>query len=157
MALIPKHEVTTPAPRKGNKKPPQPAVAAVAAAPDPNLGLGDVAVALNRIAGLYANHQRRMDMGENGLSISTSSFDDPVKVQLESGDNPVKLTFADNIEDDAMDRLITAFERIADSIAKLAGLNRPRLESWHEQDEYEPRYKGVACDGGAPGPKTKAS
>ena len=52
-----------------------------------------------------------------------------------------------------MDRLVTAVERIADSIAKLAGLSRPRLESWHEQDEYEPRYKDIAVDSGAPGPK----
>jgi len=47
-------------------------------------------------------------------------------------------------------------ERIADSVAKLAGLTRPRLESWHEQDAYEPRYKDAACDGGAPGPKQAA-
>jgi hypothetical protein len=53
-----------------------------------------------------------------------------------------------------MDRLVTAFERIADSVAKLAGLTRPRLESWHEQDQYEPRSKNIAVDGGAPGPKT---
>lgn len=68
--------------------------------------------------------------------------------------NPIKLTLADNDEDDTINRLVTAFERIADSVAKLAGLSRPRLESWHEQDEYEPRYKDSACDGGAPGPKT---
>ena len=53
-----------------------------------------------------------------------------------------------------MGRLVAAFERIADSVAKLAGLNRPRLESWHEQCEYEPRYKDIACDGGAAGPET---
>ena len=35
-----------------------------------------------------------------------------------------------------MDRFITAVERIADSLARLAGLSRPRLEAWHEQDEY---------------------
>jgi hypothetical protein len=69
------------------------------------------------------------------------------------GADPVKITLADDDYSDTMGRLLTAFERIADSIAKLAGLNRPRLESWHEQDEYEPRYKDVACDGGAPGPK----
>lgn len=49
--------------------------------------------------------------------------------------------------------MVTAFERIADSVARLAGLPRPRLESWHEQDVYEPRYKDVSVDGGAPGPK----
>jgi hypothetical protein len=67
--------------------------------------------------------------------------------------NPIKLTLADNDFDDTMNRLVTAFERIADSVAKLAGLNRPRLESWHEQDAYVPRYKDIAVDGGAPVPK----
>ena len=66
---------------------------------------------------------------------------------------PIKLTLAENDNDDTMGRFVTALERIADSVAKLAGLTRPRLESWHEQEEYEPRYKDVACDGGGPGPK----
>jgi hypothetical protein len=52
-----------------------------------------------------------------------------------------------------MGRWVTAIERIADAVAKLAGLSRPRLESWHEQDEYEPRHKDIAVEGGAPGPK----
>ena len=68
--------------------------------------------------------------------------------------NPVKLALSDGDGNDMMDRLVTALERIADSIAKLAGLSRPRLESWHEQCEYEPRHKDVACDGGAPGPES---
>jgi len=74
---------------------------------------------------------------------------------LYTGDGclPVKVTLAENINDDTMDRFVTAVERIADSLARLAGLNRPRLESWHEQEEYEPRYKSIACDGGSPGPK----
>src|SRR3974377_1572923 len=62
------------------------------------------------------------------------------------GTNPVKLTLADNEEEDAMDRFLSAFERIADSLAKLAGLSRPRLERWYEQEEYEPPYKSIACD-----------
>lgn len=67
---------------------------------------------------------------------------------------PVKLTLviSDDDEYDTLSRLVTAFERIADSVAKLAGLSRPRLEEWHEQDNYEPRYRDSACDGGAPGP-----
>ena len=47
---------------------------------------------------------------------------------------PVKLTLADNDEDDTMGDSVTALQRIADSVARLAGLSRPRLESWHEQD-----------------------
>jgi hypothetical protein len=70
---------------------------------------------------------------------------------------PVKLTLADNDDDDTMNDLVTALQRIADAVAKLAGLSRPRLESWHEQDTYEPRYKDTACDGGAPGPKKDAA
>ena len=79
-----------------------------------------------------------------GLVHGQNRYSSPVQITLASND-------ADN--DDTMDRLVTAFERIADSVAKLAGLSRPRLESWHEQDEYEPRYKAIAVDGGAPGPK----
>jgi hypothetical protein len=66
---------------------------------------------------------------------------------------PVRLALAESDGSDMTDRFVTALERIADSVAKLAGLTRPRLESWHEQDEYEPRFKDIAVDGGAPGPK----
>lgn len=47
---------------------------------------------------------------------------------LYTGDGclPVKVTLAENINDDTMDRFVTALERIADSLARLAGLNRPR-------------------------------
>lgn len=70
--------------------------------------------------------------------------------------SPVKLSLCDSDGFDFTDRLVDAVERIADSIARLAGLARPRLESWHEQDMYEPRFKDIAVDGGAPGPKTAA-
>jgi hypothetical protein len=86
----------------------------------------------------------RLTSDETSFSLSTAH-----------NTNPVKITLADCDETDTMDRLVLAFERIADSVAKLAGLNRPRLESWHEQDEYVPRHKETACDGGAPGPKQK--
>jgi len=79
-----------------------------------------------------------------GLTLCQNQYGSPVQLALTDTDGNV----------DVMDRLVTAMERIADSVAKLAGLNRPRLESWHEQDEYEPRYKSVACDGGALGPKS---
>jgi len=85
--------------------------------------------------------------GENNSVCLTTGYDTPLKITLADNDTPGS---------DTMDRLVTALERIADSVAKLAGLTRPRLESWHEQDEYVPRYKDIAVDGGAPGPKTDA-
>jgi hypothetical protein len=66
--------------------------------------------------------------------------------------SPIKLTLASDDEEDTLPRLVTAMERIADSIAKLAGLSRPRLEEWHHQDDYEQRYHD-APGGEAPGPK----
>lgn len=158
MTVIPKHEVTTPAPRKGNKKPPQPAVAAVAAAPAITLDVDmtGVEAALAKLACSVSSYGENTYLGENKLAVFTELDGYPVKVHLES-ETPIKITLADNVEEDTIDRLVTAFERIADSVAMLAGLNRPRLESWHEQCEYEPRYKDVACDGGAPGPETKTS
>src|SRR5215831_2694213 len=74
---------------------------------------------------------------------------------LYTGDGcfPVKVTLAENINDDTMDRFVTAVERIADSLCRIAGLNRPRLEAWHEQDAYTPRYRAEMGDDGAPGPK----
>lgn len=70
------------------------------------------------------------------------------------GTDPVKLTLADDDYDDTMGRVVTAIERMADSLARLAGLNRPRLEPWHDQDSYTPPYRNSACDGGAPGSAT---
>jgi hypothetical protein len=108
------------------------------------------------------NHVAGLDGIEGSLDNLVSAVarltHDDHSVGLSIGQNrysgPVQITLADNDESDTMDRLVTAVERIADSVAKLAGLTRPRLESWHEQEEYEPRYKAVACDGGAPGPAT---
>jgi|SRR5579859_3959845 len=107
------------------------------------------------------NHVAGMDGIESSLDWIARSLsrltDDDNTVGVVLGQNqyaaPVKITFADNDEEDTVDRLVTALERIADSVAKLAGLSRPRLEQWHEQAEYTPRYKDTACDGGAPGPK----
>src|SRR4051794_16696983 len=91
---------------------------------------------------------------EQALDAMTAGINRLTDIRLSTGFDaaPVKVTLADNDEDDAMGRLLTAIERIADSLAKVAGLSRPRLEQWHEQCEYEPRYKDIACDGGAPGP-----
>jgi hypothetical protein len=101
-------------------------------------GLGDVEISLDEIArALY-----RLTGEDHAVSIYTGR-----------NGYPVKLALTDTDGNDVMDRLVEAIERIADSVAKLAGLSRPRLESWHEQDAYQPRYKDVAVDGGAPGPK----
>jgi len=105
------------------------------------------------------NYVRGMDGSEQSLDwiargLEKLATGEPT-MHLYTGDGclPVKVTLAENINDDTMDRLVTAVERIADSLARLAGLNRPRLESWHEQEEYTPRYKSIACDCSAPGPK----
>ena len=99
-----------------------------------------------------------LDWIAKGLARLTSE-DHTVNLTLGQGSNisPVKITLAENNFDDTMDRLVTAVERIADSLARVAGLSRPRLESWHEQDEYDPRYKASAPDGGAPGPKAETT
>jgi hypothetical protein len=109
--------------------------------------VADALDGLTNVISTYVTNERE---GANGASLYTSPDGNPVKVAL---NDPVTITLAANDYDDTMDRFVTALERIADSVAKLAGLGRPRLESWHEQEEYQPRYKAVACDGGAPGPK----
>jgi hypothetical protein len=108
---------------------------------------------INHVAGL-AGVEQSLDWIARSLGQLTND-DHTVGLSVAQGSNihPIKLTLADNDFDDTMDRFVTALERIADSVAKLAGLTRPRLESWHEQDEYTPRYRQSACDGGAPGPK----
>ena len=108
---------------------------------------------INYVAGLGGVEQS-LDWIARSLSHLTSD-EHAVRISLgqEFNTDPIKLTLSDNDYDDTMDRLVTAFERIADSVAKLAGFSRPRLEHWHEQDEYNPQYRDSACDGGAPGPK----
>lgn len=118
-----------------------------AALADPN----PVADAIDGLASIVSTYVTQARNGDNGHSLYTTPNGYPVKVDVEST-TPVKLTLADNDEHDTMDRLVAAIERIADSLAKLAGLSRPRLERWYEQEEYEPRHKSIACDGGAPGP-----
>jgi hypothetical protein len=105
-------------------------------------GLGDVATHLDWIGDAVA----RLTHDDHNVGVTVC--------QNRYG-GPIKLTLAANDEEDTLDRLVTAFERIADSVAKLAGLTRPRLEEWHHQDAYEPRYYD-APGGEAPGPKTAA-
>lgn len=157
MSTIPKHER---APRKVKKQSQShPTIAeshvVVTGGMDPSAPFFERAIQhdINHVEGL-GNVAEKLDW--IGDAIARLSHDDTnvgVAVCQNQYGGPVKLTLAENDNDDTMGRFVTALERIADSVAKLAGLTRPRLESWHEQDEYEPRYKAVACDGGAPGPK----
>jgi hypothetical protein len=107
---------------------------------------------INHVAGL-AGIEESLDWIARGLGHLTTGEGD-IQISLCSP-TPIKITLTDCDDEDTMGRLVTAVERLADSIARLAGLSRPRLESWHEQDEYEPRYKSNAVDGGAPGPKKR--
>jgi hypothetical protein len=103
------------------------------------------------------NHVAGLGGIEQSLDVLAEVMGSPKSLNVFTGyDSTLRLTLAENDYDDTMGRVVTAFERIADSVAKLAGLSRPRLESWHEQEDYEPRYKSTAGDGGAPGPKTDA-
>jgi hypothetical protein len=104
-------------------------------------GLDDVATHLDWIGDAVARLTH--DDSTVGLAVCQNRYGGPVQVTLTDEDG-----------NSTLDRLVTALERIADSVAKLAGLTRPRLEPWHEQDTYEPRFKDIAVDGGAPGPKT---
>ena len=105
---------------------------------------------LNYVAGLDGI-EGSLDWIAKGLQRLTDE-DFTVNLTLAQGSNihPIKLTLAENDFDDTMGRLVTAFERIADSLARLAGLSRPRLEDWHEQNEYTPRYKDAVSESGAP-------
>ncbi len=46
-----------------------------------------------------------------------------VSEQQEEESSPIRLTLDENDSADTMGRIVTAFERIADSLAKLAGLS----------------------------------
>lgn len=123
--------------------------------PQPTLDYRDsssVAQAIDGLASIFSTYVTQARNGDNGSGLYSDPSCYPVKVALEQGE-PIQFTLSENDYDDTLDRLVTAFERIADSVAKLAGLSRPRLEHWHEQEEYRPRYRDSACDGGAPGPK----
>lgn len=141
---------------KAAKKPDEP-VKVVLTGPESKLGMPAPAMQhdLNYVAGLDGI-EVSLDWIAKGLQRLTDQ-DFTVNLTLGQGDNtyPVKLTLANNDCEDTLDRLVAAFERIADSLGRLAGLSRPRLENWHEQNEYEPRYKDIAVDGGVPGPSAE--
>ena len=121
--------------------------------PDTGYGTPSVQHDINHFAGL-ADIQESLDWIAKGIGKLTHD-DHTVGLALCQNlyGSPVRLALCDSDGSEMTDRVVDSLERIAASIARLAGLNRPRLESWHEQCEYEPRYKAVACDGGAPGPK----
>jgi hypothetical protein len=157
---FPKHEAARP--RKG-KKQPLPAATETAAKLVVTGPMSDH-TGEPRSMQHDINHVAGMDGIEGSLdnlvgAVSRLTNDDhyvTLSVSQGSNTNPVQLTLSGNSYDDTMDRLVTAFERIADSVAKLAGLTRPRLEEWHHQDAYEPRYHDVP-GGEAPGPASTPS
>ena len=108
---------------------------------------------INHVSGL-AGIEESLDWIARELARLTSD-EHSITLSTGYGTTPIRITLASDDYEDTMDRFVTAWERIADSAARLAGLNRPRLESWHEQDEYTPRYKDFAADGGAPGPPSQ--
>ena len=122
----------------------------VVTGPDKGYGEPSLQHDVNYVAGL-ADIEASLDWIAKGIA-SLTSDEHNVHLSTGYGTDPVKITFAENDYEDTMGRLVTALERIADSVARLAGLSRPRLEPWHEQCEYVPRFKDIACDGGAPGP-----
>jgi len=145
MSEFPKLEPDQPKkPKKGKTNPPVESGPAPTHQHDINYvrGLVDVATNLDWIGDAVAS--LTADGNFVGLSVCQNRYG-----------GPIQLTATDEEGNDVMERLVTAMERIADSLAKVGGLTRPRLESWHEQKEYEPRFKDIACDGGAPGPPTK--
>jgi hypothetical protein len=152
-----KHKDGQPAKKRASKQPPQPQQpnTVVLTGPEhpPHLSTPSIQHDINHVAGI-AGIEESLDYIARQVG-RLSNDENSVGLSLGQGEHtyPIKLTLAENDFDDTMDRLVTAFERIADSVAKLAGLNRPRLESWHDQDEYVPRYRDSACDGGVPGPK----
>ncbi len=155
MSVIPKHKDGQTKKRE-RKQPPQPQQPSTVVLVGPEWNCESSPSMQHDI-----NHVAGMDGIEGSLdnlvgAVARLTHDDHtvgVAVCQNRYGGPVKLTLADNDEDGTLGDLVTALQRIADSVAKLAGLNRPRLESWHEQNEYTPRFRDIACDGGAPGPK----
>jgi hypothetical protein len=86
---------------------------------------------INHVAGL-ADIQDSLDWIAKGIGRLTSD-EFTLSLGHTNHTNPVHITLAPNDDgDDTLERLVTAFERVADSVAKLAGLSRPRLEPWHD-------------------------
>jgi hypothetical protein len=89
---------------------------------------------INHVAGL-AGIEESLDWIAKGLNRLTADGQ-AISISTGYGSDPVKVTLSANDSDDIMDSLVTAFERIADSVSRLAGLNRPRVVSWDEKREY---------------------
>lgn len=159
MSKIPKHEAT-PGKGKPNGKTAKCSTAetitkVVLQGPDVPFGTHRPSMQhdINHVEGL-SGVEESLDWIAKGIGKLTNQ-DQGIHLTLAQGEGilPVKITLADNDSEDTMGRLVTAFERIADSVAKLAGLSRPRLEWWHEQEAYQPPFRDSVPDGGLPGPK----
>jgi hypothetical protein len=144
--------------KRESKQPPQPNTV-VLTGPEPSYGgsMRSIQHDINHVAGMDGIEGSLDNLASAVARLTHDDHSVGVAVCQNRYGTPVQLALTDTDGNDMMDRLVAAFERIADSVAKLAGLNRPRLESWHEQDEYTPRYKDTACDGGSPGPKKDAA
>jgi hypothetical protein len=148
-----KHNSNRTKQQKSAKKPEDTKTTVVVAGPDREPGglpAPSIQHDINYVDGMDGI-EASLDWIAKGLARLTND-DHVVGLHLAQGSNiyPVKLTLAENDFDDTMGRLVTAFERIANSLARLAGLSRPRLEDWHEQNEYTPRYKDAVSESGAP-------
>ena len=113
-----------PTKRKQTKpQPPSAPVKVVLTGPD---APGSLQHDINHVAGL-AGIEQSLDWIARGLERITN---DGTSISLctARGTVPLKIALAENDEDDALADLTHAFQRIADSLAKLAGLNRPPLE-----------------------------
>jgi hypothetical protein len=115
MPEIPKHEAATIAPRKGKKQPQQPQPAPPTA--PARIDTSGIACALDELAAVVSRYVNRAGSDDhNSLAVFTGPEG--------SGFHPVLLAF----QGETTDRIATALERIADAIAKTAGLNLPSLE-----------------------------
>ena len=157
---FPKHEpkkTKTKKPAQPQPQPQQPTTVVLTGPESSHPSAPSMQHDINHITGL-ADIEQSLDWIARGINKLTSE-EHPVNLVLAQGENtnPIQITLAENIYEDTLDRLVTAFERMADSVARLAGLTRPRLEPWHEQADYEPPYRDTVSDGGAPGPKIDAA
>lgn len=133
---FPKHE-TGKAPRKGKKQPQASAPSQPVVLTGPSETGTSIQHDLNHVEGL-SGIESSLDWIAKGIAAITS---DDGAISLTSGRCvPIKITLAANDEEDTLADLVHAFQRIADSLAKLAGLDRPPLEpEWSRQAEIPAR------------------
>ena len=136
---IAKHEVVK-APRKGTTKQPQPQppqqpVIVTGPGKEYPHSTPSIQHDINHVAGL-AGIEESLDALTSAVSRITGA-DQAIGLTTGHGIDPVKITLVDDIyEDGPLATLTQAVARIADSLAKIAGLNRPRLERWNESSKW---------------------